>query len=456
LFLTNCLRTPFVKLASWPTIEVGGARGFLMPSDVGCDELMAEPPLAHMLSESLVRSIRAPAVKAGKSVHLAAATHYGPSTQEKRCNEDFAISARFRDGDDLEWGVVAVADGVSTRTFWAARSSRIACLAAIETASEAIGSGPRPGNELDVDWLRDRLVQNLRTMFDLDHEVLCRHWAERRLTPSGWAQAVYEKNMNRREFWYNSTLLVAVTGPAATVLLHCGDGAVVVRKWEDGAEQPGLPNYILRSTENLEISTFVSRDVDSHQFKAVRIRHGANLSRLQVVLASDGTDRTAQLNAKTTADTVLESEFICEPAPDRREAERRLAHLLDSPIVEPDNHSIALMTWIRTERTSLDSPTLPKSSSSLHVPTIDDDEVAVPPHSDAEEPGLATADRSHPARQRPSRVHLERATHGRSSWRNFLRRAWRWFRIQGRIVTSALEQPFSRHNSGTSATRRPR
>jgi len=88
------------------------------------DYIVDTVPLAITLREEEVADLRQ------TTDTIAAATAFGPDGQEKASNEDFALASCGKDAAGRDVAIGIVADGVSTKTFWPARSARIATLVA--------------------------------------------------------------------------------------------------------------------------------------------------------------------------------------------------------------------------------------------------------------------------------------------------------------------------------------
>lgn len=100
-----------------------------------------------------------------------AATYFGPP-QEKASNEDFALSAIIRATDGTFYSFAAVADGVSTRTFWAARAARLSCLTAYWSLSCLLTGDLDLGDPKAAEQLMDRFTDDLRETLDADRQGL--------------------------------------------------------------------------------------------------------------------------------------------------------------------------------------------------------------------------------------------------------------------------------------------
>lgn len=247
----------------------------------------SEPPLAFALTDeemaALTRDHSAATLNAA-----VAATIYGPANQDKQSNEDFAIATVV----DGEWAFAALADGVTQKTFWAARTARIACLVAFRTFRRFVQSS---------DGTTDQSLTSFRTeLATALQQALAeekRHLLERVAVPPRFDADLYRRVRGRDDLWFNSTLLVAALGEYCGFVLWAGDGGIVVKKtYRDGT--PPEEKVALTSTDDVSLATHVGLGVTPNQFTLRRLDY-QNLSCIEVFLASDGVDRTLQQHART-------------------------------------------------------------------------------------------------------------------------------------------------------------
>lgn len=317
-----------------------GARGlepvYFFPDPSFNDEPLQEPPLPMKLFAEELQTI----LDADHDSAVAA-TFFGPP-QDKRSNEDFALTAVFRDAREERWTFAVVADGVSTKTFWPARTSRISCLTALLEIRKFIRGCQGEISEEALHKLRQTLAEALRYWLAKDRTVLLE---ESDLHPAGWDENLYRQLGRRSEYWYNSTLLVACLGPHSGFLLWAGDGGIRIIKTPgqtvcgDDTEIRGEESVPLESTDDMTIGTFVSLEVTSSHFRAARISFPPLGGQVQVYLASDGVDRTLQRISKPYRELELDSS---------RRAREQLQQLSNLPGCEQDNYSIAWISSLRT------------------------------------------------------------------------------------------------------------
>jgi hypothetical protein len=309
--------------------------GLLLPRGIGEDELLNEPPFTFTLDDSEIKELTTERDKAGRILAVAA-TFYGPPppAQDKSSNEDFALSAIIKESGGDDWAFAAVADGVSSKTFWAARTSRIACLIAFKIFRQFIDVSEDIFDDATLENLQKSLVLNLREELKRDKLSLLEY---RSVVPSNWSAEMYESHKERDELWYNSTLLVTGLGPRAGLIVYAGDGGIELLKVSKAIKSKLATvdlKEVLRSTEDMTIDNFVSLGVSSQDFRAARITYDDNTIGVEVILGSDGVDRTLQMNsARVTYQHLrLDSSII---------ADNQLRGLLRLPKCETDNFSIA-------------------------------------------------------------------------------------------------------------------
>lgn len=300
--------------------EVDAQRGVLQPRCRFRDRLDAQPPLAFRLQADERQYLNQ-----ADEVGVRAATVFGPP-QEKSCNQDFALAAHITI-PERHHVFAAVADGVTTRTFWPERSSRLACFAALRTCVSHVRDGHGLETE-DVERLRDALVATLTRTLQEDHDVLLRSG----VPPADWDPDLYRRRRDGLEFWYASTLIIALAGPDAAMVLWAGDGAVRLEKrFADGERRVTWP---LLSTEDMEVNNVVSLG-GPMAFSGGRI-DASDLESLTITLLTDGVDRTLRR---------LPTPPPLETAPDSRSLAEILSQLSSQPECETDNLSAAVLNW---------------------------------------------------------------------------------------------------------------
>lgn len=311
---------------------------FFLPGVDTSDTPLSQPPLSLLLNDAEVNELRS-RVPSGPVV----ATCYGPPEpeQEKISNQDFALSAVIQTRAQAVWSFAAVADGVSTRTFWPERAARIACLSAYKTIRAFVNNGEIEQQE-SLGQLRTALCDDLRGAFIADRKII----VTSTLTPFGWDPAVYRDRGKSDEYWYNTTLLICALGPIWGFLTWAGDGAICLVKSDTTSEEE---RTVLETTESLTIEQFVSLGVGPNQFRAARISYPEGASgAVQIYLSTDGLDRTLKLNdGRWTYRTLNLSNTSA--------ATQQLIELSRISRHEKDNYSVAKLSWPISDRTAMPS-----------------------------------------------------------------------------------------------------
>lgn len=340
-------------------------RSFRFPVGISEDFLLNEPPFVFTLNDEEILELCAERDQASLILAVAA-TSYGPPppAQEKKSNEDYALSAIIKKADGEEWAFAAVADGVSTRTFWAARASRIACLVAFKVFRQFIALDRNIFEDSVLEDLQESLVRDLRSELNRDKLNLLDY---KNVVPANWSVEMYETYKERNELWYNSTLLVTCLGPQAGLIIYAGDGGIELVKVKKGSKgkSGGVDiKEVLRSTEDLTIGSFVSLAVSSKDFRAARISYDDDITGVEVILSSDGVDRTLQMNPGTVTyqDLKLDSSAT---------AINQLQELLTLPQCEPDNFSVARAARYKDKITKVLPPVSNVDKTAKTPPVVD-------------------------------------------------------------------------------------
>ena len=312
-------------------------QGFFVPPRAD-DEVLKQPDLTFELSRDDVQAI-------GHPDRPFAMTWFGPPDKDKASNQDFAVSAIVRDDRHQPWAVAAVADGVSTKTFWPERAARIACLVAFEVLRRWIGRGDLKGvgqvRKEELKFLKKvaaDLTRTLHKAFDLDRRELCRRDAHG-LVPPHFAPDLYEEHRHEDRWWYNTTLQVAALGPDGGVLLHVGDGGICMHR------PPNSVNNLVKSGGETSLQRYAGFGVREEDFEIFRIGPG----RLRLLMATDGLDRTLQLQQRTYGDLLAEGSWESDPRPSglTRATE---AMFSSSKSKDRDNVSLACLDWPPVEK----------------------------------------------------------------------------------------------------------
>ena len=127
---------------------------------------------------------------------------------------------------------------------------------------------------------------------------------------------------------------------AGGIVMFAGDGGVVLRR--DGAGGSTQVKVALQSSDDLAIATYVSLGVTEQDFTAAHIALPAGTRRADLILASDGVDRTLQrrFGVEATAQAYLSLDLA-----NARSASSHLDRLCGWDVVEQDNLSVARISW---------------------------------------------------------------------------------------------------------------
>jgi hypothetical protein len=236
--------------------------------------------------------------------------------------------------------MICVADGVTTKTFWPERASRIACLVAYECVRDHVTRG-RGNSPNEIECLIGELRTALVKAFEADRQRLIAVGAR----PHGWSSRIFERHRDTLGYWYNSTLLLAALGRNGGIAIWTGDGAIVrFRRLKNGAEGLEQP---LRSGPDGRVYNVASLG-GPIQFSAARIEAPETLSELRLALVTDGVERTSQNNGANLCDWVAPMFGSNGGGAALLEA---LIGAASSPGAEPDNHSAAMLDWGGVSRT---------------------------------------------------------------------------------------------------------
>jgi hypothetical protein len=306
---------------------------FLQTNDRSTAESL-EPPLSLTLCEDEIRELR--------DSRLAAAAHYGPAAQEKASNEDFALSAVIRT-EGGEFAFAAVADGVSTRTFWSARAARIACIGTYKAVRECLLSGMDPADESKHLDIAERVAAFVDQAFTDD----CLALTESQSIPNGWDRTIYEKHNGNVSAWYRSTLLFGLIGKNGGVIGITGDGGVRGLLIENGKAREPVELRVMFSEAGKDLSSFVSRGFSKTDIQLLPLRSRERQA-THVIFSSDGLDLTLQRYAPNEVEDSgrrCRSRYRDLPLDNAQTAFDFLQMLSQDSQTVPDNLSVARLTW---------------------------------------------------------------------------------------------------------------
>jgi Protein phosphatase 2C len=218
-----------------------------------------------------------------------AVSFFGPDSlaSDKVQNEDFALAGVIdAPAGSFPFGIVA--DGVTSKTFWSARASRLATFAAYGTIKSLLLEGwePAAGDVGQVDLLTQRLSESIDRHFLEDRDALIGTDA----IPVNWNEALYRQYADRLLFWYQTTLLLVVLGPKGGWFIFCGDGGAI--RFLTSGPTITDSKVALESPDTVELPSAVTIGVTPLQFTRIFLRPPEAGQSLQVVLSSDGIDRS--------------------------------------------------------------------------------------------------------------------------------------------------------------------
>ena len=253
-------------------------------------------------------------------------THYGPEGQDKTTNQDFALSGRYFDGEEISARFGIVADGISNGFAFPQRGAQISCFVAYKVLKNfhrrKVISGQHI-NDGDVQDLRKELVEEIALAFHEDHEFLRMNFVgPQHISPRVWNE--YFRGDPRR--WYGNTLIVSYVSCHGALVLYSGDGGILLLK--DGKDL----KEIQRSEEGA-ISQFIKFDASTSMIRGACIEFE---DYAEIITVTDGVDRTFQLN-----EMPLHDEFkIGRNLPDIIATISDLANSFSGEI-DVDNYSIS-------------------------------------------------------------------------------------------------------------------
>lgn len=290
------------------------------------DFAIDQPPLEFLLRDEDIR-----AFLDAENGGAAAATNFGPSGQDKSRNEDAALAACFRVRNQM-YAFVSVADGVSTKTFWPERASRLACL----TAYRLCRDWASDAGEFSQQWIaqfRSALADQLTASFQNDRAEIMDV-----ATPPDWSPQMFERYKKVDRYWYNTTLIMALIGPAAGVVLWSGDGGVLMQKCYPN--RAPVRKSALESGDEVTVINAPSLE-GPITLNSARIDLSDGVDEFRLFLCTDGVDRSlARLGNRWLW-------FDGDQAfpPRAQNLSSLLSGLVGNASCERDNLSVATFAW---------------------------------------------------------------------------------------------------------------
>lgn len=271
----------------------------------------------------------------GNEGHFGCASHRGPPTVDKG-NQDFAFALARSDCAGASWVLAGVCDGV-TQSPWSERGARHAAAAFIEIVTEALGRSVEFANEiLEPEGKRDfamRYQRRLLERLNADGQRL----QTRRVPDPEFGEPLYRKafldapGAEKREAWFQTTILATALGPRGGFALLMGDGCLRLERTQ--ADGPVQRKEVPLQSDPSKPERFVGT-----QLSVVDVLSGIRgilpegASELRVVLSTDGVSKTPEhgLEAANLEDTAACEAFL-----------HGIATRGDVKRVESDNMSVA-------------------------------------------------------------------------------------------------------------------
>ena len=281
------------------------------------------------------------------SPQASAATVFGPP-QDKNCNQDFCLSGTIDDGSGNKLAFAAVADGVTTGSFWPQRGAQIACFSAFSALKQLWRGGLSRASELKAEHvaeLRDLLAETVAERIRADRSDLLYDYHG---VPPDWDPAVFERSAHLPNRWHTSTLLVAAVAASGGLFCFAGDGGIhVVRSRPDGS----VSNITtLESTDDMKIRQFVSPEFTGADLSCGVIAT-EGYDNVEIIVCTDGVDRTLSRAGMRPWDFVrgqcsnVALTNLLETLPSRYGAQ-----------ADVDNYALARIAWPELETRSLVVP----------------------------------------------------------------------------------------------------
>ena len=260
-------------------------------------------------------------------------THYGPDSQDKTTNQDFALSGHFTGRSDGIARFSILADGISNGFAFPQRGAQLSCFAAYHCLKALYGQfagKDKSLNEKNIDKFRDDLTEKINQFFKLDREHLLYLFEEDDREPPHIGPKAWQKYFKEKpEKWYGNTLLISFLSSFGGFLIYAGDGGIIVLK----GQKP--PKEIIRSSESPAVERFAAMGVTPAAFLGALIGYDPGDGFVEVISVTDGIDRTWQTNEMDLA-----REFSAKAS--LAGLMDKIAHLQDriSGDVDVDNYSI--------------------------------------------------------------------------------------------------------------------
>ena len=221
-------------------------------------------------------------------------THYGPDSQDKTTNQDFALSGHFTGRSDRIARFSILADGISNGFAFPQRGAQLSCFAAYHCLKALYGQfagADTSLNEKNIKLFRDSLASRINRFFELDREHLLHLFEVDHREPPGIDSKVWQKYFKEKpEKWYGNTLLISFLSSFGGFVIYAGDGGIILLKGEKS------PKEIIRSSESLAVDRFAMMGVKPAAFLGALIGCDPGDGFVEIISVTDGIDRTWQTN----------------------------------------------------------------------------------------------------------------------------------------------------------------
>ena len=221
-------------------------------------------------------------------------THYGPDSQDKPTNQDFALSGHFTGRPDVVARFSILADGISNGFAFSQRGAQLSCFAAyycLKTFYEKFAGEDRCLNEKNIEEFRSNLTSRINQFFEWDRDHLLHlfeadHREPSHIDPGIWRR-YFEKEPGK---WYGNTILISFLSSFGGFVVYAGDGRVILLKGEKS------PKEIIRSSESSALDRFATMGVTPTAFRGALIVCDRGSGFVEIISVTDGIDRTWRTN----------------------------------------------------------------------------------------------------------------------------------------------------------------
>lgn len=260
-------------------------------------------------------------------------THYGPDSQDKLTNQDFALSGHFTGRPDVIARFSILADGISNGFAFPQRGAQLSCFAAyhcLKTLYEHFAGEDRCLNEKNIEEFRSNLASRINQFFEWDREHLLHLFEADHREPSHIAPKIWLKYFEKEpKKWYGNTILISFLSSFGGFVVYAGDGGVILLKGEKS------PKEIIRSSESSAVDRFAMMGVTPAAFLGALIVCDRGGGFVEIISVTDGIDRTWQTNKMDLA-----KEFSAEA--NLEDLVHKIANLQHQNLddIDVDNYSI--------------------------------------------------------------------------------------------------------------------